>query len=157
MNISNYVSIPLVLFLAGCSSSAPDCGSSDTIDLITQIAASNVPNKLTAYIVEHNDLQGQLKQELQPFLSRNMGALTTPDEWPPEARALAQKIVDIAATSTYSLSEIVTNSVDPQTKNVSCGAKLTASSSIGNSELAITFTVQATSDGPSKVTVYGLR
>jgi hypothetical protein len=42
----------LIMEIAGCGSSEPECGSSTTTAIVTKIAKDNAPNKLTRYVMQ---------------------------------------------------------------------------------------------------------
>jgi len=56
----------------------------------------------------------------------------------------------------YGLLEVVTNSIDPQTKNIECQAVLVAISTFGAVQMPVKFDVKVTSEGEHLMQIYGL-
>ena len=166
--ITSLIGLTSFLALVACGSSDPECGSALSQKLVGDIAKENQPNKLTNYIyLEGFSLSVFEKfKEITPTLSVQTYAELANKAWDqeteqwlaffnsPETNSAWEMELDKIS---YKVSEIVTNTVDPETKNLTCAGKLIAESTLGGSQLDITFDVKPTSDGLQLVTVYGLQ
>lgn len=164
-----------LLALSSCGTNDPECGSALTAQQVTEIARNNQPNQLTNFIFQKfKETDPFYQLAFQTFKEKNpeySGVTfeefkTSVNSYPSSEfdGKVGDAVMQTLQTGnqknmdgmSYSMSEIVTDSVDPPTKNLQCAAKLTANSEFGGAELSITYDVQLTSDGQQLVTVYGL-
>jgi hypothetical protein len=157
-----------LLLLVGFWPSDLECGSEETKRLFDRIAKKNQPNKITEAIAMERGFAEYVAEDLKklnhPEASQFQEYLENPfmtmdllfariyfdpslqkykDEWDNQFIG-------------YGLLEVVTNSIDPQTKNIECQAVVFALSRFGLAQMPVKFDVKVTSNGEHLMQIYGL-
>lgn len=174
-------------FLAGCGSSEPDCGSTETQSLVEQIVKEHVPAELldaaapatkvpaeiardqalAPYDAQIQALQNQLNKGSGPEIAERVAALET-DEVNKETTFLsaikrekeAQKsrIESAKADAVFSLDLIRDVAKNKDTGAVECAAKLVAKvPGFGEASQDIVYIAERTTEGKPYVTLEGSR
>jgi len=167
--------ILLVVVLSGCSSQTPECGGSDSIDLVRSIAKEH--NVFKRYIfdsnwdnVTNNDESLKVKREALKKTNRigicwfyasglydgtpNACGENYVKAFKNYRSALLSNYKDIK----YTLENIITTSKDDELRNSMCKAKLIGRvDNWGGAEREITYKLEINSEGNLAIEVFGIR
>jgi hypothetical protein len=132
-----FAAAQLALFsLSGCGDTDPDCGASNTKNLVTRIVKDHKDDRLLKNVISNSHV----------IIQRQTDAASSE-----ERIKIADKAMEAAV---YTLDTIRMSAKDPTTKAVSCVGNLNVQIEGGVAKIELKYEVEKTTDGEPYVSVF---